>query len=588
MEKARRVAGTMLACVVGLSGMAVPAALAAEGSVERGTGPLLRLYWWQAPTIANPHLSAGTKDLSASRLTYEPLASFDREGALVPFLAAEIPSLENGGVAPDGSSVTWTLREDVQWSDGQPFTAADVAFTFAYATHPEVRSTSASAFAGVERVEAVDDHTVRVTFRVPTGAWSTPFTGPQGMIIPQHVFEPLVGPEAAMAPANLMAVGTGPYRIREFVTEDVLIVGGDAVPTTKIVYEVNPFYRDPDRPWFSGVELRGGGGDAEFAAALARDGLTDVAWNVLVGDDVADDLEAGGIARLDLGPSAFVERIMINFTDPHRATAEGERSSLAFPHPFLTDLRVRQAFAHAVDRTAILASYGRTATPTTNLVVSPAAFDSPNTAELYPYDLERAAALLEEAGWADTDGDGVRDKGGLPLRVTFQTSFNPVRQAAQEIVETSFERIGIDVENKQVDSSAFLGPVEGTTDTRRQFYADLEEFAFSNKAPDPEAYLAAWTCDEAAQMANAWSGANWARYCDAEYDALHAQLVGTTDPGERRDLIIALNDHLIGDVALIPLVAYIEPTGVRTDLAGLSVTAWDVPTWNVADWRLSE
>ena len=585
-----RARGTVMAALLGLltlMGIGMPIS-AAEGSPERGAGPVLRLYWWQAPTIANPHLSPGTKDLSASRITYEPLASFDARGKLVPLLAAEIPTQENGGIAPDGSSVTWTLRQGVRWADGEPFTADDVAFTFEYATHPDVRSTSASVFDNVERVDVIDDHTVKVVFKAPTGAWSTPFTGPQGMIIPKHLFEPHMGPDAATAPANLQGVGTGAFRIREFVTEDVLIVGGDAVPTTKIVYEPNPFYREPDRPWFSGVELRGGGGDAEFAASLARDGLTDVAWNVIVGDAVADDMEAGGISRLDLGPSAFVERVMINFTDPNRATAEGERSHVAFPHPFLTDLRVRQAIAYAVDQEAILGVYGRTARATSNLVVSPPEFDSPHTADLYPYDLERAAALLDEAGWIDTDGDGVRDKEGIALRVTFQTSINPVRQATQDIIEASLESIGVDVENKLIDSSVFLGPVEGTTETRRQFYADLEEFAFSNKAPDPEAYLAAWLCDEAAQMANDWSGANWGRYCDEEYDALHATLVGTTDPNTRRELIIALNDHLIEDVALIPLVAYIEPTAVRTDLEGLDVTAWDVPLWNVADWRLSE
>ncbi len=96
----------------------------------------LRLFYWQAPTIVNPHLSPGTKDLSASRIVYEPLASFDANGELIPFLAAEIPSLENGGVAVDGKSVTWTLKEGVKWADGTPFTADDVLFTYRYIINP--------------------------------------------------------------------------------------------------------------------------------------------------------------------------------------------------------------------------------------------------------------------------------------------------------------------------------------------------------------------------------------------------------------------------------------------------------------------
>ena len=129
-----------------------PAGLAA--GAQRGAGGTLRLFYWQAPTIINPHLSAGTKDLSASRITYEPLASYDEAGTLVPFLAAEIPSLENGGVAADGRSVTWRLKQGVQWSDGEPFTADDVVFTYEYVANPEVASTSAAVYAGVERVEA--------------------------------------------------------------------------------------------------------------------------------------------------------------------------------------------------------------------------------------------------------------------------------------------------------------------------------------------------------------------------------------------------------------------------------------------------
>ena len=100
----------------------------------------LRLFFWQAPTIINPHLSAGTKDLSASRISYEPLASFNAEGELVPFLAAEIPSIQNGGVAEDGRSVTWRLKRGIKWSDGRPYSADDVLFTYQYIPNPQVLS----------------------------------------------------------------------------------------------------------------------------------------------------------------------------------------------------------------------------------------------------------------------------------------------------------------------------------------------------------------------------------------------------------------------------------------------------------------
>lgn len=555
----------------------------APSSSARGSQGPLTLYYWQAPTIVNPHLSAGTKDLSASRITYEPLASFDKHGAMVPFLAAEIPSLENGGVASDGRSVTWKLKSGVRWSDGEPFTADDVKFTFDYATSPAVRSTSGAAFTSVASVDAVDPTTVRVNFKAVQPAWSTPFTGVQGMIIPRHVFEPFLDAGAADAPPNLAPVGTGPFRVVEFSAEDILVVGGSAVTTTRIVYEANPYFRDPDQPAFSRVELRGGGGDAAFAAQLVKDGLVDFAWNMVVSEDRFREVEAGGKARLEVAFGAFVERIMVNFTDPNRETASGERSSVEFPHPFLTDKRVRQAISLAIDRDKVAAGYGRGGRATTNLVVSPATFASPNTSAVF--DLKRAAALLDEAGWKDSDGDGVRDKAGASLSVLFQTSINPVRQRTQSIVEEALESIGFDVALKNIDSGLFLGPVEGTTDTRRQFYADLEEFAYSNKAPDPGPYLKGWTCGEVAQQANDWALTNWGRYCNPAYDALYEQSTRVIDPIERQALFIAMNDLLIEDIALIPLVHQAEVSGVALSLDGVDVSPWDVEIWNIAEWR---
>src|SRR3954471_8306557 len=125
----------------------------------------LKLLLWQGPTTLNPHFAQGAKDQTASRIVYEPLASFDRDGNLIPFLAAEIPSLQNGGVAPDGKSVTWKLKRGVKWSDGDPFTSKDVVFTYNIIANPDVKSTSRESYKLVSGVEAVDDYTVKVTFK---------------------------------------------------------------------------------------------------------------------------------------------------------------------------------------------------------------------------------------------------------------------------------------------------------------------------------------------------------------------------------------------------------------------------------------
>ena len=562
-----------------------PAQAATEAPTEaapaRGQGDTLTLLYFQAPTVVNPHLSPGTKDLSASRITYEPLASFDKDGKLIPILAAEIPSLENSQVAADGTSVTWTLKQDVRWGDGEPFTADDVVFTYQYVMNPDVKSSSAGSYSDVDSVEALDNHTVKINFKQPTAAWDTPFVGPFGMIIPGHIFEAYNGANFADAPENLQAIGTGPYFVSEYRKEDVLIIGGNAVSTVKIIYEINPHYREPDKPFFRRLELQGGG-DLNLAGQAAREGTVDFAWNLALPEETLVDIEAGGKMRVLAPPSSFVERIMINFTDPNKETADGERSSLQFPHPFLSDLQVRRAMAMAIDREAIAAPYGRGGQLVTNILVEPSFFASPTNA--FEHNPQKAAELLEEAGWIDSNGDGVREKDGVELRLVFLTSIQPLRQAAQEQVKKDLESIGFAVELKQVDASIFLGPPKNTTDTRRQFYTDLEEFAFSNKSPDPTAYMAAWVCDQAAQKENDWSLPNWSRYCNPEFDTLFHQATAELDPEKRMELFVRMNELLIEDVAVIPLVNTRQPMALSVDLKGYDSTPWDVEVWKIADW----
>src|SRR6187397_3207444 len=103
---------------------------------KRGGGGMLKLLMWQGPTLLNPHFATGTKDIYGARIFYQSLAEWDSEGNLIPILAADLPTLQNGGLSPDGLSVVWNLRNDVKWHDGKPFTADDVVFNQEYAADP--------------------------------------------------------------------------------------------------------------------------------------------------------------------------------------------------------------------------------------------------------------------------------------------------------------------------------------------------------------------------------------------------------------------------------------------------------------------
>ena len=545
-------------------------ASSAPAATGRGAGDTLRLIWWQAPTILNPHLATGGKDTDASRIVYEPLASYNAAGELVPFLAAEIPSLENGGVAADGKSVTWKLRVDVKWADGEPFTAADVKFTYDYIADPATGATSGSAYSGIERVEVIDPTTVKVSFKEVTPVWARPFVGANGPIIPQHIFKDFIGAKSSEAPANLQPVGTGAYQVVEFKPGDI------------IVLEPNPNFREADKPYFSRVELKGGGDATSAARAVLQTGDADYAWNLQVEAQVLDQLAKEGQGYLLLNPGGNSERIELNRADPNQEI-DGERASVQSPHPFFTDLKVRQAFSLAVDRQTIVDQlYGPAGQVTSNAVVAPPNVVSPNTS--FEFNLEKAAALLDEAGWTDSDGDGVREKDGVKLQILFQSSVNPVRQKTQEIIKQSLESIGFGVELKSVDSTVFFNNDPANPDTFKHFYADAQLYTTGSSSPDPGDYLEDFTCAEIVTKANEWSKGNLTRWCDPAYDALVLQAKTELDPAKRQAIYIQLNDLLINDVVIIPVVHRTFPNGVSNTLDGVVLTPWDSQLWLLKDW----
>ena len=216
---------SLLLAHAGVSRAATPAEYK---PTKAGGGGALKTLFWQAPTLLNPHFAVGTKDQEGSRIFYEPLAAWDPDGNLVPVLAAEIPEIENGGVSPDGMSVTWKLKKDVQWHDGRPLTADDVVFNWEYAADPATAASTIGSYQNAT-VEKIDPLTVRVRFKKPTPFWADAFVGANGMIIPKHLFEPYKGANSRAAPSDLKPVGTGPYRFVEFKPGD--LVTGERNPS---------------------------------------------------------------------------------------------------------------------------------------------------------------------------------------------------------------------------------------------------------------------------------------------------------------------------------------------------------------------
>lgn len=546
---------------------------AGAASVQRDASKLRMLYS-RTPVTLNPHLATGVQDFEAGRIILEPLATANDRGELVPVLAVEIPTVENGGIAEDGKSVTWQLQSEVQWADGESFTAEDVVFTFDFVSDPKVNAATAQYYEAVESVEAVDENTVKINFKEATAAWQIPFTGQTGVILPEHVYASAAEPATREAEVNLAPIGTGPYQVAGW-------------QPGSITFEPNVNYRGT-APYFKTVELVGGLAPYAAAREVLSTGEADFAYNLQVEVDLLKDLQQADQGVVDTVFGGLVERIMLNPTDPFAETPSGERASLAAKHPFLSEQLVRQAIAYAVDRDRITEElYGFTGRPTAQLLVAPRPYANPGTVP-YEYDLAKAKALLDEAGWTDTDGNGIRDREGTDMEVVFQTSVNPVRQKTQTLVEESLEELGIRVEIKRVRVDDFFSGDPAQTNSINHFYADMQAYTTGNDHPDPTIYLGWWTCDQIATQANQWQKPNNARYCNAEYDQLWEAAKQELNPEKRAALFQEMDALLTEDVAVIPIVHRAIANGVGKDLTGFEPTPWDTSTWDIARWRRAD
>ena len=534
---------------------------------KRGGGGALKTLWWQGPTLLQPHFANGTKDQEASRVFYEPLAIWDNDGNLVPILAADIPSVQNGGVLEGGKVVRWRLKKGVTWHDGKPFTADDCVFTWEYARDPATAAVTIAVYKDLT-VTKVDDYTILVSFQKPTPFWATAFVAAEGMIIPKHLFGPYAGAKSRDAPTNLKPVGTGPYKFVDFK------------PGDSVLGEINKNYHMPNRPYFDTIEMKGGGDATSAARAVLQTGEYDYAWNLQVEDEVLKRMEAGGKGKAHIVPGGDIEFIQVNITDPWNEV-DGERGSVKSKHFAFSDPKVREAMALLCDKKSMQEFiYGRTGFATANFMNNPPRFRSPNTK--WEFNVDKANALLDAAGWKK-GGDGIREKGGKKMKFVYQTSINGTRQKEQAIVKQACQKAGIDLELKSVTASVFFSSDVANPDTYPKFWADLQMYTTTMTAPDAERFMDQYKSEEIAQKANKWSGRNICRYVNPEYDKLALAGSSELDPVKRASIYIKMNDMVVNDYVVIPLISRPRVRGGALSLV-TTLSGWDLDFSALQNW----
>ncbi len=546
-------------------------ALSQVAHAQRGSSGNVNVLYWQAPSILNPYLSGGTKDIESASLILEPLIKFNQNGEMIPALVESVPTVANGGFAADFKTITYKLRAGLRWSDGSPVTSSDVVFSYEYCTGIK-GCAKANTFTPVDKVVAVDALTTRITFKAAKPYPYDVFGGASTPIIQRAQFKDCLGDKApTCTKENFNPVGTGPFMVKEFRPNDV------------IQMVANPNYRDPAKPAFATLTLKGGGDAAAAGRAVMETGEFDYAWNLQLAPEVLARMVRGGKGKTVSSFGTLVERIEMNLTDP--AAKHGDlRSTTKFPHPFLTDVRVRKALSMAIDRaTLVEIGYGPAGRPTCNLVPAPAAFASSNT-DCIKQDMAGAKALLDQAGWR-MGADGVRAKDGMKLEINYLTSTNAVRQNFQALIKQWWTELGVKTELRNVSASVFFGGDAGSPDTFQKFYADVEMYANNFDGTDPESYLGNLVCDKIPRPETQWQGTNNNRYCNPEYDKLVTQLSSTAGVAQRGAIAKRLNDMVTKDsYVVVPLVDRGRISAHSNSLGGVVLNTWDSELWNAADW----
>jgi peptide/nickel transport system substrate-binding protein len=476
---------------------------------------------------------------------------FDAENNPRPVLVSEIPSVENGGISEDGTVITLTLRDDIVWSDGEPITADDFVFTYQMVIDPANTVSTTNPYDLMASVEAPDERTVVITFNEPYAPWvGTLWHG----LLPAHVLQPVYDSEGTIDNAEwnrAPTVGCGPYAFSEW----------ESGSFASFVANENYWLGQPS---IGEIFIRFVPDDASQVAALeAGDGELGTFFPYT---DVPA-LEAAGFEILK-SFSGYNEGWYF-YLDPENG------------HPALQDPNVRKALAMAFDRFSLTEDLLVGATEPAATYWDNTPYNDP-TLEPYPYDPEEANRLLDEAGWVDTNGDGVRDKDGVELSLTYGTTTREIRQDTQAVAQQQLAEVGVQVELLNYDSDIFFG---GYGDGGPAATGELDMFEYSTVAsfPDPDTYE--WLCSEVPSDENP-QGGNWMAYCDETLDGLFQAQATQVDLAERIATFNEITRYIFDNALWIGLWHDPDLFAISPRLQNVQISG-ATPFFNIMEWELT-
>ncbi len=540
---------------------------AAEAPAEEGDKTII-VGFYQEPEILNPLIRTQTVADEATNFVIEGLIDADSEGNYRAELAAEVPTIENGQVSEDGLSVTYMLRDDIVWSDGEPLTCDDVLYTWELANNPDSGAVNTTNLTAIASVECPDDYTVVTTY----DEFYAPFLSTFTFVIPRH---------ATGEPADMVnwdynwggVVGTGPYVLEEWVSGD------------QMIFVANENYRDyPDKPAVDKVIARIIP-SREVGKALITSGEIDVLWDLTEADvpEFEENPDVVVYGKAGLG----TERLLINLADP---ALDATDDPLGNPHPLLGDVRVRQAIQAGIDKQFLVDEllFGQTKVGVSELSLGWSQCDiAPSE-----YNPEAAMAMLDEAGFTDEDGDGIREcngcmyaEDGAPLSLKYQTtSGNQLREESQQLILEMMNEIGVEFKIENVPSSELFGSWSAGA-FRKHGDFDILMYTTSDGI-DPQSQMDGYFhMDKLPTEANGGNGFNYSRWVNEDASAAIEAAGATPDQAARKASYQTACELIDAELPHIYLYDRGEIHLARENVKNFEVNVFQNSiTWNTADW----
>jgi peptide/nickel transport system substrate-binding protein len=538
-----------LATLVGLSlliaGCSKPSTGGAGGA--NVSGGVLRVANYAEPTSLNPLLSTNTAENFVNSLTFDLLVTIDAKGNEVPDLAQAVPTLQNGGISKDGLTVTYHLRRNVKWQDGQPFTSADVKFSWQAVMNPNNNVVERRGYDQVKSVDTPDNYTVVFHLKQPFAPFVDTVFGESDdpfRVVPKHILGKY--PNINQVPFNQLPIGTGPFKVARWIRGD------------HIELVANPFY-------FRGApKLKG------INVYTIPDGNTQEAQMRAHDMDLVIDIATQNLNNLRVRTAPRVTTLLA------RAPSY---NSIVFnwSHPPLNDIRVRRAILYAIDNKRVIdtLTYGTAVPAAADLSDFYWAYD-PNVPK-YPHDVNKAAALLDSAGW--TRGpNGMRAKNGTPL--SLQLAYGQGNATARQLgvqIQSYLRAVGIDVQIKTYQYS-LLYATKALGGILNSGKFDLAQYSWISGAdPDDSSQ---WMCDQTPPNGN-----NITNYCNPKMDAAQRDALSTFDRSRRKKDYSTTQTLLTTDAAAVFQYYQRRRYALSTNLQNFTPNGIS-EGWNAQDWSI--